>query len=151
MNYKTELIPPEEAVRVYNFIKGKNLDYPGYADWVEKCKRQLEIGEKRAIATSVNNQVIGSIVFQCLKGDNKIMEVKNFRVDENHKRLGVGSSLDHSLFNLAKSEGFRKIQIDTHSNNAEMISFLIKRGYVAQSQENLYSPNKKEIILTRDL
>ena len=79
------------------------------------------------------------------------MEVKNFRVDENHKRLGVGSSLDHSLFNLAKSEGFRKIQIDTHSNNAEMISFLIKRGYVAQSQENLYSPNKKEIILTRDL
>lgn len=151
MDYRLGLVPPEEAVRVYNFIKGKSLDYPGYMDWVEKCRRQLELGEKEALAVSLDGVVLGSIVFQALKRDRLILEVKNFRVSEEHKGIGIGSSLDSSLLTLARLKGFRRIQIDTHTDNSEMIEFLIKRGYVAQSQENLYDPTKQEIIFVKEV
>lgn len=142
---------PKEAQRLYEFVKQFPLDYPRYFVWLEKCKRQLELGEKKAFYATNGRKVIGNIIFQSLKKDSAVLEVKNFRVSETYRHFGVGSALEIMLYSYAKSKGFKKIQIDTHQDNFEMIQFLTKRGYVAECQEFLYAPGKPEVILSKKL
>jgi ribosomal protein S18 acetylase RimI-like enzyme len=145
------LTDSEEVHRLYEFIKKYPLEYPDYFIWLEKCKRQMELGEKKAYYATINKEIIGNIIFQILKEDNSVFEIKNFRVSENHRHCGVGSALETMLYSYAKSNGFNKIQVDTHQDNVDMIQFLIKHGYIIESQENLYKRNKPEIILSKKL
>ena len=51
--------------RLYNFIRQFPLDYPDYFEWLQKCKRELELGYKKAFyVTNSNGEIIGSIIFQ---------------------------------------------------------------------------------------
>lgn len=145
------LTNPKEVQRLYFFIKQFPFDYPGYFVWLEKCKRQLELGEKKAFYATRGKEIIGNIIFQSLKKDSAVLEVKNFRVAETKRHFGVGSALESMLYSFAKSNGFRKIQVDTHQDNIEMIQFLTKRGYVAECQEFLYAPGKPEVVLSKKL
>lgn len=79
------------------------------------------------------------------------MEVKNFRVSEEHTGKGVGSALELMLYSYGRSNGFKRIRLETHHNNFPMIQFLIKREYVLEGEENLYVADKLEIILAKDL
>ena len=141
----------KEVQKLYEFIKQFPLDYPDYFIWLEKCKRQLELNEKRAVYATLDNEIIGDVIFQNLKEDTTVLEIKNFRVAEPHRNLGVGSALESMLYSFAKSNGFKKIQADTHQDSLGMIQFLIKRGYSIESQETLYTLNKQEIILSKKL
>lgn len=152
MIHKIQLLTnPKEIQKLYEFIRQFPLDYPNYFDWLEKCIRQLELGEKQAFYATVEDEIIGDIIFQHLRGDPTVLEIKNFRVAEHHRQLGIGSALESMLYSLVKSKDFKKIQVDTHSTNFEMIQFLIKRGYVVESQEFLYIPDKPEVILLKKL
>ena len=124
-----------EIQKLYEFIRQFPLDYPNYFIWLEKCK----------------DEIIGDIIFQHLRGNQTVLEIKNFRVAEHHQHLGIGSALETMLYPYAKSNGFKKIQVDTHPTNFEMVQFLIKRGYSIESQEVLYTQNKLEVILSKNL
>lgn len=152
MIHKIQLLTnPEEVQRLYEFIRQFPLDYPDYFVWLEKCKRQLELGEKKAFYAIRDNEIVGDVIFQNLREDATVLEVKNFRVAENSRHVGVGSALETMLYSYGKSNGFKKIQVDTHQDNHEMIQFLIKKGYTIESQEFLYLANKPEIILSKKL
>jgi len=48
MIHKIQLLTdPEEVQRLYEFIRRFPLDYPDYFQWLEKCKRELELGYKK--------------------------------------------------------------------------------------------------------
>ena len=153
MIHKIQLLThPEEVQGLYAFIRQFPLDYPDYFAWLEKCRKQLELGEKKAFyATAFGNEIIGDLIFQNLKGSQNVLEIKNFRVAKTHQHLGVGSALESMLYSLAKSTGFKRIQVDTHQDNLEMIQFLIKRGYAPEAQARLYMPDKSEVILSKSL
>ncbi|MBI2124176.1 GNAT family N-acetyltransferase [Candidatus Pacearchaeota archaeon] len=153
MIHKIQLLTnSEEVQRLYAFIRQFPLDYPNYSAWLEKCRRQLELKEKKAFyATAPGNEIIGDLIFQNLKGSQNVLEIKNFRVAKACRHLGVGSALESMLYSLAKSTGFRRIQVDTHQDNLEMIQFLIKRGYAPEAKAHLYTINKSEIILSKSL
>ncbi|HLD37697.1 MAG TPA: GNAT family N-acetyltransferase [Candidatus Nanoarchaeia archaeon] len=153
MIHKIQLLTsPEEVQRLYAFIRQFPMDYPDYFAWLEKCRRQLELKEKKAFyATALDNEIIGDLIFQNLKGSQNVLEIKNFRVAQTHQRFGVGSALESMLYSFAKSTGFKRIQVDTHQDNLEMIQFLIKRGYNPEAQAYLYTLNKSEVILSKSL
>lgn len=142
---------PEEVQRLYNLIRQYPLDYPNYFVWLEKCRRQLELGEKRAFYVMDNGSVIGSVIFQKHCEDESVLEIKNFRVSDEYKGKGVGSALEIMLCSFGRFNGFSSIQVDTHYDNFAVIRFLTKRGYVLKGEENLYVSNKPEIILVKDL
>lgn len=141
----------KEVQRLYDFIKQYPLDYPNYPAWLEKCKRQLEIGDKKAFYATNKSDIIGSVVFQQHKKESSVIEVKNFRVAKEHSGKGVGSTLELMICSYGKSNNFKKIRLDTHYDNFPMIQFLIKRGYVLESEEKLYLPNRSEVILSKEL
>lgn len=141
----------EEVQRLYDFVKQYPLDYPNYDVWLKKCKKQLEIGEKKAFYATNKDLIIGSIIFQKDKKEDLVLEVKNFRVADKHKGKGIGSALELILNSYGKSAGFKRIRIDTHHDNFDMIQFLTKKGFVFECEENLYVANKPEIIMFKDL
>ncbi len=141
----------DEVQRIYDFVKQYPLDYPNYSMWLEKCRRQLEIGEKKAFYAINRDSIIGSIIFQRHKEEESVLEIKNFRVSEEHVGKGVGSTLELLLYAYGKSNDFKRIRVDTHYNNFSMIQFLIKRRYVLEGEETLYLANKPEILLAKEL
>lgn len=141
----------EEVQKLYDFVKQFSLDYPDYFIWLDKCKRQLELGDKKSFYATNNDKIIGSIIFQTKKLESSVLEIKNFRVTKEHSGKGIGSALDIMVCSYAKSKGYKKIQIDTHKNNFPMIQFLIRRNYVIEAEEKLYTPNKSEVILAKQL
>lgn len=144
------LTEPEEISRLYEFLKQFPLDYPDYSRWLEKCKRELELGYKKAFyATNSNGRIIGSIIFQPHKQERQILELKNLRVDPSYEQKGAGSLLESLASLYADENGFKRIQCDAHADNP-VVLFMQKKGYVIEAKESLYTA-KKESILVKDL
>jgi len=151
MIHKIQLLTTSgEVQKLYEFIKQFPLDYPDYFQWLEKCRRELEIGYKSAFySTNSNGQIIGSIIFQPHKQENTVLELKNLRVEPSYEQQGIGSILESLVVLYAKENGFKKIQGDAHSQNP-VIVFMKKRGYKIETRESLYTA-EKEIILCKDI
>ena len=80
---KIELVKDAgEIEQLYDFIRKHPLDYPNYLDWVEKCKRELELGYKKAFVCRKKGEIVGNLIFQKHKEDSSVLEMKNGRVDE---------------------------------------------------------------------
>ncbi len=141
---------PEEVKRICDFIRQFPLDYPDYFVWMEKCKRELELGYKKAIySVGFDGRIIGSAIFQQHKQESKVLELKNLRVDPSCEQHGIGTLLTSSMELYAQEKRFKRILVDTHQGNSA-IEFLQKRGYNIEAQESLYSA-EKEVILCKDL
>ncbi|MBI5871803.1 GNAT family N-acetyltransferase [archaeon] len=145
------LTDSEEVRKVYEFIKQYPLGYPDYFVWLKKCRRQLKIREKKCFYASSRGHIIGCFIFQRHRKEPSVLEVKNFRVSEEHSRKGVGSALEIILCSYGRTNNFKRIRVDTHHNNFPMIQFLIKRGYTLEGEEKLYMPDTAEVILYKDL
>jgi len=143
------LTSPEEVNLVYEFVKKFPLDYPDYFLWLEKCRRELELGYKKAFFATDSCEIMGSVIFQPHKQDCSVLEIKNLRVCSEFEKKGLGSLLLQLVELFAEENSFKRIQSDIHPENPA-ISLALKRGYDIKAEENLYTA-KKEIILCKDL
>mgnify|MGYP001613438725 CR=1 FL=1 len=80
-----------------------------------------------------------------------ILEIKNFRVPLEYRRMGIGSQLYNETERYAKERGFRKIQIDTHEDNFNLIKFLLNNGFKIILKEYLYNLYQIEAVMQKDL
>ncbi|MFA5382349.1 MAG: GNAT family N-acetyltransferase, partial [Candidatus Micrarchaeia archaeon] len=120
------LSDPELIQTLYTFIKRFPLDYPDYELWLEKCKRELELGYKQgAYITNSEGVILGSLIFQKHKQDSSILELKNLRVHPVFEGNKIGTKLIQTVEEFAKEQGFKRIQGDAHSSNP-VIDFMIK-------------------------
>ncbi len=141
----------DEVQRIYNFIKAHPLDYPNYADWTEKCRRQLELEEKGAIYETYDTKVIGCIVYQQHREDRHCIEIKNFRVDPNYRKKGVGTRLEFRICSIARASHLHKVYVDVSPINHDMVTFLLKKGYILEAKEPLYICNRIELMFSKYL
>ena len=141
----------EEIARVYDFLKAFPLEYPNYSNWLKKCRKELKEGHKSGFYAKISSKIIGSIIFQKHKQQPSVLEIKNLRVAGEYKNKGVGTQLLDLTEELAKKKNFKGVQIDTHSENIDMINFLLKRGFKIEKQEPLYNPKKQETILHKKI
>ncbi|MFH1637699.1 MAG: GNAT family N-acetyltransferase [Candidatus Woesearchaeota archaeon] len=143
------LTDPDEVKRLYEFVKKYPVDYPDYFIWLEKCRRQLEFGEKRAVYATNQSNIIGSLIFQKDKEEHSVLELKNLRVAEEYSGKGAGSALEEMACSFGKANGFKRIRADTHSDY--VVRFLSRRGYAIEAEEELYVVKRKEIVLSKEL
>jgi len=141
----------DEVRRIYEFIKAHPLDYPNYADWIEKCRRQLELEEKGAIYEMSDGRIIGCIVYQQHREDRHCLEIKNFRVDTHHRHSGVGTRLEQRICRIARASHLHKVYCDVSPSNQDMITFLLNKGYILEDKEPLYTRNRMELIFSKFL
>jgi len=136
----------DEIDRVHNFLKDFPLDYPNYFDWLEKCRRELEIGYKKAVcAVDSTGRIVGSIVFQPHKEDRLVLELKNMRVAPSCANRKIGTRIINAAEVYARRQGFRKVQGDAHLDNP-VLEFMLKRGYRIEAKESLYTEKLEAII-----
>lgn len=140
---------PDEINELYQFIKQYPLDYPNYSEWLKKCKRELELGYKKAFVYELNGKIIANLIFQPHKQDPLLLELKNTRVIEEYRRKKVFSSFLKEMIYYARQNGFKKIIADAHTDS-EVIKPLQKLGFSIESYENLYGP-ELETVLGLDL
>jgi len=141
---------PELIQTIYTFVKRFSLDYPDYELWLDKCRRELELGYKNAVyITNSDGIIIGSLIFQKHKKDPLILELKNLRVHPVFEGKKIGTKLVRAVEQFAREQGFKRIQGDAHSDNP-VIDFMVKMGYFIDAEETLYT-NKKESILCKDI
>lgn len=144
------LTSPEEVNLVYEFVKKFPLNYPDYFLWLKKCRRELELGYKKAFfATDSYSKIMGSAIFQPHKQDCSVLELKNLRVCSEFEKKGIGSLLLHIVELFAEESSFKRIQGDVHPEN-QTIPFILKRGYHIEARETLYTA-EKEIILCKNI
>jgi len=148
---KIKLIKNQEGINeLYNFIKQFPLDYPDYMLWVEKCKRELELGYKRAFVCTKDNEIIANLVFQPHKEDRSTLELKNARVKEEYERKNIFKKMVKEAERYARANSFKRIRGDTHESNIAITKALKNLGFKIEAKEQLYSA-KKELILAKDL
>lgn len=140
----------EEIKQLYEFIKSRPLDYPGYLRWVEKCRRELELGSKNAFVYLVGENIVANAVFQAHKQDPFVLEIKNMRVEEPYRRNGIFKKLVKRVGDYAGASGFRRLVCDCHAGNEEVIAALTAVGFEVEGNERLYD-DKFETILAKRL
>jgi len=151
MIQKVELIKDSEQVnQLYEFIKKMPLDYPDYNLWVEKCKRELELGNKKGLVIRDQDKIIAEMIFQPHKDDNKILEIKSARVDENYRGRGYFGIFLAEAEKYARKNGLKRIMIDCHSDQMKIVETTLKYGFSLESNEKLYN-DKLESILVKDI
>ena len=151
MIQKIHLVKDEEEInRLYEFIKKFPLNYPNYSSWLEKCKREIELGYKKAFVCEYEGKIVANLIFQPHKEDPYLLELKNSRVEGDYRRRKIFSCMIKGIIKYANENKFKKIITDTHSNNEEVIKTLKNLGFVIESHENLYD-SKVETVLVKDL
>jgi len=154
---KTRLITdPVEINSLYDFIRSQNLDYPGYDEWSKKCRDEILSGYKKAFAIMIpdeNNKsfVAGSIIVQTHKADNSVLELKNGRVRPEYEKRGYFKRIYLDVERYARENGYKKIVLDAHADNLEMITLMQQLGYVVECKENLYTSKSLEFVMAKDL
>ncbi len=144
------VIDPEEIRKLYEFIRQQPFDYPGYLEWVEKCRRELELGSKQALVVKSQGVIVADLVFQRHKQESHAIEIKNVRVDPYYQRNGLFTQLERQLELQVAQEGYKRIIVDTHATNLPFILAAQKVGFRKVAEEPLYD-TKLEVILAKDL
>lgn len=137
--------------KLKKFLLSQNLDYPSYNAWVEKCIDEIGLGYKTAFLAFIKNKVVGDIVFQKDKTDSKRLEMKNLRIVPSHRGMKIASRLFYIAEKYAREEKYLRLIGDAPLGNSVIKLMTQKLGYKIDSAENLYSPDRKEIILIKDL
>jgi len=149
-DYKIKLASsPEEVTRLYEFIKSQPLDYPDYMLWVEKCRRELELGSKKAFVCLAGEEIAANLVFQAHKQHSFLLELKNGRVGQEFRRKGIFTKLVCEAQRHASENGFRGMICDCHPDNLEMMLALKSSGLVLEAQEDLYNRGQEAIMFKR--
>ncbi|MEK6816644.1 MAG: GNAT family N-acetyltransferase [Nanoarchaeota archaeon] len=153
MDYSIRLLSGrEEADILRNFLSKFPLDYPDYFSWLDRCRPELESGQKKAYyAYRSDSGIVGSIIFQVHKQQSHILEVKNLRVAQEFRGNGIGSVLEFMAEHYGRESGLKEIQADTHVDNREAISFLVKMGYYVLGRQCLYTNSREEMVLSKPL
>src|SRR3989344_2884256 len=94
-----------EVNELYQFIKKYPLSYPNYSEWLKKCKRELELGYKKAFVFKKDDEIIWGLIFQPHKQDSSILELKNGRVIDEYRRKKVFSTLLNEAIFYAQQNG----------------------------------------------
>ena len=128
---------------------GKGLHYKNYDSWIEKVSCQVMKGEKEAIITTSNGEVIGDIIHQPYQNTElgRIREIKNLRIRGRDQGWGIG----RFLINLVEksSEGdYDGLVLDVRANQEATYNFLRTMGFEEFIPKiNLYDSQRKDIVM----
>ena len=136
--------------RLLTFIRGQDLHYPGYQDWVDKTEAEIEMGWKTGGIALSNNHLVGDLIWQPHKELRAVREIKNMRVHPSVR----GRYFARFLMKQAEVEGedYQELMIDLREDHPEkrpLMNMLVSMGYEKLCAVNLYDPNVRDIVMVK--
>ncbi len=113
----------------YKQLADMGLNYTGtFHDEVRTLERMKQ---GRCFLLKDNTEILGTVLLseENLVTGHHTAYVGQFAVWPEFKKLGIGSMLMDYCENLAMSEGFEGIQLDTAIPAEHLVSWYLKRGY----------------------
>lgn len=137
------------------------------ADWDEVIAVNLQIEEFKdkypkeifiqrcndkdfiALKASVDDKVVGySVSYEASNDDFYIWMAA---VLPNYRNQGILTSLISQIFDYAKNNNYKKVTIKTRNDKREMLSFLVKNGFMFNDVEKREQILDNRILLSKAL
>lgn len=132
------------ADEIADYLLGPRLwvpegDYPDYVDWVERARIQLRQESKRAVLARSGGAVVGVAVYQRLREDARVLEVKNLTVRPDFRGRHVAAFLVRNAeVEGARDFGCSSVQVDAKASNLGVRALLLGAGYRPGRPEDIY-------------
>ena len=137
LNYRK--IEPEDNLQIANIIrtnlKELHLDIPGTAYFdpeLDNLSAYYGRDPKNRVyfvALNRDNQVVGGVGVAEFDGILNCAELQKLYLDDSVKGMGYGMELMQLAEEWARSAGYRKLYLETHTNLAVAIRLYEKRGF----------------------
>ena|SRR3989344_6781485 len=148
-------IKQDESLRDLNLLKRflheHDLGYPFYHDWVEYvCIPEVKDGYKTAVLALHNKIIVGDFIWQPHKELPRTIEGKNMRIHPNIRDRGLAYFLMKQCEAESK-KNFDVIIVDIPGDRKDVKKFLLRYGFRVLYQSPLYTDNRLETVLVREL
>ncbi len=133
-----------------DFLHKQDLGYPNYGDWVQRAESELSLGYKQGIIATSGSRVVGDVVWQPHKQLSRVREIKNIRVHPDIR----GRRFAHFMLRQAEVEqagNYDLLMCDAREDQTEIIDLMTFLGYTSLFSQNLYDPNKKDVVMVKCL
>lgn len=111
-------------------------DYPGFDDWLRKCKREhrrcwtlRRNGSLAALAIVKDNEDPAELVSEEIPLDTKLLKVSTFKVAADSPGLRYGELLLKSVFAYAYENSYEYAYVTTLPKHQNVVSFLEQFGF----------------------
>ena len=136
---------PTQTDEIVDYLRGPRLwiartHYPDHFDWLDKAHTELKTEAKRAMIALDHGQVCGVIIYQEHKTQKGVLELKNLTVRPDLRGRYIASFLLRNTEIEGGDEfGADSVICDAKASNFSIGSFLLKQGYRALGQVDLYN------------
>ena len=140
-----------DLLRLLDFLRRQDLNYPNYQDWVSRTESELEIGFKTGVIALDGCRVLGDIIWQPHKELPRIREIKNMRVHPNVRERYFARFLmkQAEAENRGSYDALMCDLREDHPEKAPLIKMMVSMGYEKICAVNLYDPNVRDIVMMK--
>jgi ribosomal protein S18 acetylase RimI-like enzyme len=134
-----------------------DLGYANWNDWLGRIEGELFLGYKQACLAHVvehgDRRLIGYLIHQQKKGKGNELfeEMKSARVDREFQERHVMSFMLKQAEVEARKAGRQFAILDVREEKKGVINLLLRHGYKIISAQNLYQPDKRDLVMVKDL
>jgi ribosomal protein S18 acetylase RimI-like enzyme len=133
---------------LFSYVAGQDLNYPGYHDWTHRAYFEIEIGYKTGIIALSNRVVVGDAIFQPHKTQKRVRELKNMRTHPDLRRRGFARFMLRQV-EQGLGKDFDMILCDVPETETATIEFMESCGYRRVAKLNLYSDERREVVMVK--
>lgn len=113
----------------YKELADMGLNYT--ATYQDESVTRDRIHKGKAFALELNNEVVGTILYTIHNyfTHRRSAYLSQLAIAPQYKRSGLGSLLMSHCEELARSEGFEAVQLDTAKPARHLVNWYVRRGY----------------------
>lgn len=158
LNYRK--IEPKDNAQIARIIRSNlekyHLNLPGtvYFDPELDCLSDYYSNSNKRIyfiALDENDQVIGGVGIAEFEGIEDCAELQKLYLDDLAKGKGYGKELIKIAENWAKSVGYKKLYLETHTNLSVALKLYEKVGFQPIEKPSLIQHNTMNCFYLKDL
>ncbi len=137
--------------QAYKELADMGLNYT--ATFQDEDETRTRMAKGRTLVIEEGDVVVGTIL---MFEENKISARRSaylgqFGILPSHKKLGLGSRVMDFMEDLARSEGYECIQLDTAKPAEHLVQLYLKRGYKIVSDTRFEGKTYESWIFEKDL
>ncbi len=143
--------------RAYKRLKDMGLNFEATHQDAEKTRKLLNKGI--CFVLTENDKLVGTILYHLkqhkdapeLYYDKDVVLFGKFAVDPGYQNQGLGSLLMDFIEDFARSNGKKKIILDTSEKAQHLIDYYSKRGYSYIQHWKWGMVNYRSVVMGKDL
>lgn len=157
----TDEMNPAQAARVMDVLRAPRLWIPteqDYGDtthkaWLAKVEQELVDGNRYALHAQMGTQSIGAVIWRPRASEPNVLDIRNISIHPDVKGRYFGAFMLRNVewLMLENYPDATRIEVDTKTTNADMLSFLARQGYEVTGINDLYDSGRPDVLLRKTI